>query len=136
MRICLLFILLTGVSGCGSDRVATYPVFGRLQFEDGIPVRNGTIELESLEFGTTATGTIQHDGSFVLGTYTADDGAAAGDHRAIVVQIVVADGTFKHTVDHGRPVPTKFGDYEQSPLMITIHPEQKNDVVVTLSTTK
>ena len=110
----------------------TYPVSGHVQFADGEPVRTGTIELESKEHGTSATGTIQEDGTFVLGTYTPDDGAAAGNHRAIVVQIVIADGITKHTKDHGRAVPPRYGDYESSPLSVEVQAQPKNEVVLTL----
>ena len=118
--------------GCGSDRVPTYPVAGRVEFADGEPVRVGTIELESRDFGTAATGTIQDDGSFVLGTYTATDGAAVGSHRAIVVQIVIDDGSVTHATDHGRPVPQKFGSYDTSDLLVEIEPIDENDLTITL----
>ena len=85
-----------------------------------------------MEHGITATGTIQHDGSFVLGTYTADDGAVAGDHRAIVVQIVVADGSFLHSVDHGKPVPVHYADYGRSPLQMTVSDTEPNHLVIEL----
>lgn len=133
-RHCTAIVLLTGFSlaGCGSDRIPVYPVSGRIQFADGNPVRHGTVELESAEHGTTASGTIDHDGSFVLGTYTQDDGAAAGEHRVIVVQMVIADGSFKHTIDHGRQVPTRFADYDRSSLTVQTKAESQNDITIVL----
>ena len=109
-----------------------YPTTGKVVFKDGQPVRNGTIELESLDFGTTATGTIREDGTFVLGTYAPTDGAAAGKHRAIVVQLIIADGTVKHTKDHGLPVDSKYGRYETSGLTAEVLPQDHNNVVLTL----
>ncbi|GAB5441013.1 MAG: hypothetical protein Fues2KO_13620 [Fuerstiella sp.] len=109
-----------------------YPVSGQIQFADGSPVRHGTVELESVEHGTTASGTIDHDGSFVLGTYTQDDGAAAGEHRVIVVQMVIADGSFKHTIDHGRQVPTRFADYDRSSLTVQVKADSQNDITIVL----
>lgn len=127
----LLLLLAFAISvGCGNDRVATYPVSGEIEFSDGRPVRHGRIEFESVDHGTTASGKIQHDGSFVLGTYTADDGAAEGEHNVIVIQLVIADGAFKHTIDHGRPVPIKYGDYETSQLHQSISAEGENHVSV------
>ena len=134
MRAFLSFLLLIHVFGCGSDRVPVYPVSGRVEFEDGQPVRNGTIELESVSFGTTANGRIQHDGSFVLGTYAAEDGAAAGKHQVIIVQIIVADGSITHTQDHGQPVPVRFGSYDTSPLSVEVKAEPANHLVITLPT--
>ncbi len=121
------------LAGCDSGQVDTYPVSGRVQFEDGQPVRTGTIELESIQHGTTATGKIQTDGTFVLGTYTPDDGAAEGEHRVIVVQIIIADGITKHTLDHGRSVPPDFGDYSTSKLRAEVQAQESNEIVVTLS---
>lgn len=133
MRWIVAGILLAVLAGCGSDRVPTYPVRGRVQFSDGDPVRLGTVELESLEFGTTASGKIRDDGSFVLGTYTPTDGAAAGKHRVIVVQIIVSDGTFEHTLDHGQPVPRRYCDYETSQLSAAVEATEQNELLIELS---
>ena len=127
-----MIVLLTTLIGCGSDRIPTYPVAGHVRFEDGEPVRTGTVELSSNEFGTTAVGSIQEDGSFVLGTYTGNDGAAEGDHRAIVVQIVVNDGTFQHTRDHGRRVPSHFSDYDTAALTVHVDAKPENHVTIVL----
>ncbi|WP_417385740.1 carboxypeptidase regulatory-like domain-containing protein [Gimesia sp.] len=128
----VILTLLICCYGCGSDKIPTYPVSGRVQFADGEPVRTGTIELESEEHGTSATGTIQEDGTFVLGTYTPDDGAAAGKHRAIVVQIIISDGITKHTKDHGRAVPPLYGGYDSSPLSVEVQAIPQNEVLLSL----
>lgn len=133
MRWLFLASLILVVTGCGSNRVPTYPVSGRVQFADGEPVRVGVVELESVTSGTTASGRIQDDGTFVLGTYTPTDGAAAGEHRVIVVQIIVNDGTFQHTKDHGRPVPRRYGDYATSTLSASVEASEQNSVVLELS---
>ncbi|MEZ6129778.1 MAG: carboxypeptidase regulatory-like domain-containing protein [Planctomycetaceae bacterium] len=132
MRTLLNFVFLLCVVGCGSDQVATYPVTGRVVFLDGSPVRTGTVELESKQFGTTATGSINQDGTFVLGTYTPNDGAAEGEHNAIVVQMIINDGSIRHTVDHGNPVPPSYGDYDTSPLTVSVQPIEQNEIVLTL----
>jgi hypothetical protein len=120
------------LAGCGEGRLKTYPVSGTIAFADGKPVQSGTVELESIEHGTTATGTIRQDGSFVLGTFTSDDGAAAGRHRAIVVQLIVEDGGIAHTIDHGPPVDLRYGSYETSDLIVEIRPEDDNEIHLTL----
>ena len=119
-------------AGCGEGRVKTYPVAGKVTFADGEPVRSGTVELESTEFGTTATGRIEDDGSFVLGTFTSNDGAAAGEHRAIVVQMIIADGLVEHEKDHGRSVDVRYGDYETSDLTVEVLPQESNQIQLTL----
>lgn len=120
------------IAGCHDGRVRMYPASGKVVFTDGQPVRHGTVELESTEHGTSATGTIRDDGTFVLGTYTPTDGAAAGKHQAIVMQLIIADGTVKHIKDHGRPVDPKYGRYKTSGLTATVLPQQQNQLVLTL----
>lgn len=118
--------------GCGPARTPVYPVSGKIVFTDGQPVRSGTVELQSIEFGTTATGTIREDGTFVLGTYESDDGAAAGKHRAIVVQLIVGDGGVKHVKNHGRPVPPRYATYQTSGLTTEIRAADTNEIILSL----
>ena len=126
----LLSILL---GGCGNDQLPTYPTHGKVVFPDGRPVRTGVVELESMDHDITATGKINTDGTFVLGTYDSDDGAVSGFHRVIVLQMVINDGTINHTMDHGKPVDSQFASYESSTLTATIVPEPEN--VLTLEVT-
>jgi hypothetical protein len=86
------------------------------------------VELLSAEHGTTATGRIQPDGTFVLGTWESTDGACAGDHKAIVSQMLIFDGMVRHTTDHGSPVDTKYGSYTTSPLRVTIRKSPSNNL--------
>ena len=109
------------IVGCSSDRIPTYPAQGQVVFPDGEPVRTGVLELKSLEHGVNAQGQIARDGSFTLGTYTADDGAVAGEHQAIVVQFLATDSIdaeIEH--DHGDPVDRRFADYATSGLEVAI----------------
>ncbi|MFM7056126.1 MAG: carboxypeptidase regulatory-like domain-containing protein [Planctomycetota bacterium] len=127
----LLIPLLAGLfvsAGCGESGPRMYPARGRVVFSDGDPVRLGTVELLSDEHGTTATGKIEEDGTFVLGTLTDADGAAAGSHRAIVAQVAVFDGTLQHQRDHGDMVDPLFASYMSSPLKVTIRKAERNDI--------
>ena len=121
-------IVCLAVLGCGESQIPTYPVSGTVVFEDGSPTRTGTVELESLDHKLTATGTIREDGSFVLGTYKSNDGACAGQHRAIVVQLIINDGTVIHSKDHGKPVDPRFASYNTSPLTATVEARDSNSV--------
>lgn len=122
----LFLCLLT--AGCGDSGPRMYPARGRVMFTDGDPVKLGTVELLSDEHGTTATGKIEQDGTFVLGTLTDSDGAAAGGHRAIVVQVAVFDGTLQHQRDHGAMVDPLYGNYTSSPLKVTIRKAARNEI--------
>ncbi|MEY2726750.1 MAG: hypothetical protein RLZZ458_2617 [Planctomycetota bacterium] len=124
----VLPLILFFSAGCGSDQPRTYPARGKVVFSDGDPVRLGTVELLSDEHGTTATGKIQQDGTFVLGTFSATDGACAGKHRAIVTQLAVFDGTIQHQRDHGAMVDPRFGSYTSSTLTVSIRKAAQNEI--------
>lgn len=128
-RVAVLLLLL---AGCSDDRVPVYPTSGTVSFGDGEPVRVGIIEFESVEHGTTATGRINDDGTFTLGTYSADDGAAAGSQRVIVIQVIINDGLVKHEKDHGRPVPPQYASYETSGLTAEVKAADENNIAVQL----
>jgi len=129
----MLFLCISAMIGCGASQIPTYPVSGTVVFDDGSPVRIGTVELESREHKLTATGTIREDGSFVLGTYTSSDGACEGEHSVIVIQLIINDGTVNHTKDHGHPVDPMFASYVTSPLTATIKAEDSNTLKLTVT---
>lgn len=119
--------------GCGEGRVPTYPVSGKVVFDNGSPVRSGTVELSSDDHKLTATGKISEDGSFVLGTYESADGACAGDHRVIVMQMIINDGTINHTKDHGLPVDPMYASYNSSPLTASTNAEGSSTLKLTVT---
>ena len=80
-----LFILL--LVGCSprSDRLPTAPVSGLVTL-DGRPLEMGSVTFVPQDgSGRPATGNIQSDGSYRLGTYDDDDGALLGLHKVSVV---------------------------------------------------
>lgn len=124
----LTMALVYAAGGCGEKRPTTYPTQGRVTFSDGKPVMLGTVELLSADGKLNAQGSIQPDGSFILGTFSSDDGAVAGTHHVIVTQMIVSDGLPKHSMDHGDPVDTRYGSYATSPLTVKVEPLENNDV--------
>jgi hypothetical protein len=76
----VIFAILA-FAGCGGPRLAT--VKGTVTF-NGKPVPNGTITFIH-EGGSTATGEIQPDGSYVLGTNRRGDGAQPGNYKVVIV---------------------------------------------------
>ncbi len=133
--ICLCFCTTCALAGCGKNLVPTYPVCGVVRFSDGSPVNTGTIELECRDQGTTSSGRIQKDGTFVLGTHSSEDGAPAGSHQAIVLQMIMNDGVLRHSVDHGLPVDPKYASYESSPLRVDIEACDRNEIEVIVEKT-
>ncbi len=144
-----LSFLFTGCSG----RVATYPVSGTVQFDDGEPVRIGFVEFRCPDTGVSARAKLSDSGAFSLGTFGANDGAPAGDYQVIIVQYFNApppghvhshadheadehDVTRSHDVtDHdqhahdGKPdarIAAKFSDYSTSPLKAKVRSDADN----------
>lgn len=123
-------------SGCGEKQPETYPTRGRVAFSDGKPVMLGIVELLSDDGALNAQGTIQPDGTFILGTFASDDGAVAGTHKAIVMQMIVSDGLPKHSMDHGDPVDPFYSSYSSSPLTATVQASESNDIMLTVERAK
>lgn len=132
----VLSLVLTAMAGCGGGRPAVYPVTGQVVFADGAPVKLGTVELLSVEHKLNANGTIRDDGTFVLGTFASDDGACAGEHQAIVTQLIVIDPGVKHERDHGAAVDPVFASYASSGLRVTIKPDGPNNITLTVGKAK
>lgn len=86
---CLFALTLPAVSGCGAaNGLDLAKVRGTVTYE-GQPIKYGTIMFEpdtsSGTDGPSAVGSITSDGSFVMSTEEAGDGAIVGTHRVAVV---------------------------------------------------
>jgi hypothetical protein len=119
--------------GCGSQP-QTFPVHGRVVFEDGTPVRFGSIETLSVDQRVNARGTIGPDGTFSLTTYENNDGAVPGEHRVAIIQAatvplaVSASTSPRHT--HGRDLAARYRSFATSGLSFTVVPDSINDVTL------
>ncbi len=126
--ICLVFLV-----GCSPKNLPTFPVSGSVEFEDGEPVRIGTIEFrQEASQGSNgerimARGKISEDGTFTLTTFEPNDGAIEGAHQITIHQmVVVEDRSFKDH-GHGRRVSPKYSDYASSGLSADIKAVPKSD---------
>jgi hypothetical protein len=107
----------------------TYPVKGRVVFNGGGEVHVGTVELKSKEHPTIqARGTIETDGSFTLSTYEPNDGAIAGDHDCVVVQMVMAENVKSHRPSKVGIVDRKHASYATSGLRAQIKAGPANEL--------
>jgi hypothetical protein len=137
----LSFSVLLLAAGC-SSQVATYPVTGTVRFEDGQPVPHGNIEFRNEKSGLSARGTLDKAGAFKLGTFTADDGAPAGDYRAVVVQFFnapPATARVQMDAEHNAHDPTadvrvatEVSDFSTSPLRAEVRAEGENQFEFTV----
>ncbi len=107
-------------SGCSNGLP---PVRGKVQYEDGTPVKGGTVTFNSPELKTSATGVIADDGTFSLASGD-KPGAPAGSYKVVVV----GNGDV-----YGAPpaVDDIYGDPLRTPLKqeVTAGP---NDVTITV----
>jgi hypothetical protein len=79
-------VLLVPCWGCGTSNGQLSPLLvvkGKVTY-NGQPVAKGTIRFEPDGYGRPATGRLQSDGSFVLGTNTEGDGVVSGAHRVSI----------------------------------------------------
>lgn len=95
--------------------------------EDGTPLETGTVEFASDDGLHTARGKIQSDGSFRLTTFHKDDGAVAGNHDAVVIQLVSTEDLPIHQHDHGPTIDPKFAHYDSADLSFTVKPDENNE---------
>ncbi|MBM4004576.1 MAG: carboxypeptidase regulatory-like domain-containing protein [Planctomycetes bacterium] len=124
--------LLLSLTGC-SNPLRTYPVSGKVVFDDGSPVRVGTIEFKSMDHQVQARGTIERDGSYHLTTFQENDGAVAGRHRVVVVQMIVVEDAPGIKVGKRGVVHPKFNSYSTSGLELEVVPGEPNNLVVTVT---
>lgn len=117
--------------GCGevSNQPTTEPVSGKVSYK-GQPVTKGTVTFQSAD-NRIATGQIQPDGTYSLGTFAERDGAIAGRHK---VMIIANDGD-TNLMPGSSPgykppkdlVPQKYQKTETSGLEATVA-KGKNDI--------
>ncbi len=120
-------LFLLGTGGC-SNHPETYPVQGRVVFPDDKPVHAGVVEFRSRELRHNARGVIQDDGSFTLTTFEKDDGAVAGVHDCVVVQMVITEDIRGHKPSTYGVIDPKHASYATSGLSAVISPVAVNEV--------
>jgi len=113
-------LALIVLGGCARR---TYPVKGQVVFEDGTPAAelNGyLIMFQSPEQKSSATGEIQPDGTFTMGTFRDGDGAMLGKQRVAIMPAPPPGG-------RPRPpsvLPAKYATFDTSPLEVEITPSR------------
>jgi hypothetical protein len=101
--------MVPALSGCGSDEFPVVKLTGKVTFQ-GQPVTGGSVVLAPIaaagaaKAGKPASGVIQADGSFVLGTQTKDDGAVVGRHR-VSYSPPIAELPAGKTLEPGQSMP-------------------------------
>ncbi len=127
------------LTGCDKrDRLETVQVTGTVSL-DGRPLSIGTVVFTP-EKGRSATGAVQSDGTYCLGTYTASDGAVPGLHHVSVVarENAGAENARRGPIDK-RPgkwlIPEFYADYTQSGLVFEVKQDGSNVYDIPISST-
>ena len=107
-------------AGCGPQE-QVHPVRGKVVYPDGEPMIAGQIEFESQDHDEriNARGPIHSDGTFVLRTFKADDGALLGKHK-VVVMAPFRDLSRPDLL--GRGVHSQYTSYQESDIEFTVEP--------------
>jgi hypothetical protein len=127
----VLSLLFAVLSGCDS-RPETFLVHGMVIYPDGKPLTEGTVEFETLHLKKpiTATGEINEDGTFQIGTFEANDGAIAGTHRvAVIADFEIGTGVERPGLLPPPMLDPKFSDFRTSTLEFEIKPSPNNILV-------
>lgn len=117
-----LMVAILLFPGCNRE-TPVYPVAGKVVFADGTPVMFGDIEFQAIDQPINARGKIQRDGSFVVGTRSGEDGAIAGKHKVVIIQIVTNHFNLDVVHDHGHMVHPRYARYETTDLTVEVKPE-------------
>ena len=126
-RIAILYLpLMALLGGCGDSGIETYPVTGLVVLQDDTPVKFGRIEFYHADHDLTASGTIQEDGTFELGTYSEADGAPAGKHAVAITQLIMLGESGITPHDHGTHIASHYSDYDSSGIELTVEASGNN----------
>jgi len=132
LRLFGLLLLFCGItSGCNRQPTANL-VHGTVVFPDGQPLTRGTVEFEAMNQTKpiTASGEIAKDGTFRLGTFAANDGAIAGEHRvAVVSDYEIGTGVERPGELPPLQIHPKFRSFKTSDPKFTIKPRMNNILV-------
>ncbi len=129
---------ILATAGCGpqSKNPPTYPVTGKVIFQDA-PLADVNVTFQP-EKGRQAMGTTDAEGKFTLSTFAQGDGAIPGEHRVAVSPNIVNEpmpGTPEYVAaQKQRPTfPPKFRDAQASGLTATVTQEGENNFTFDLS---
>lgn len=123
--------ILPLLSGCDAQ-IETYLVHGMVVYPDGKPLTKGTVEFEvqGLKKAVTASGDINSDGTFQLGTYEVNDGAIAGTHRvAVIADYEIGTGIERPGLIPPPILNPKFSEFNTSGLEFEVKPSPNNIMV-------
>jgi hypothetical protein len=136
-RLVFAIVLCFSLSGCGSGGI--HPVEGQVVWKDGTPAKNlagSLVFFELPEKRTSSRGSIQADGSFRLTTDKENDGAPAGEHTVLIIEVgrKSLGGPDSSAIAPGK-IDTRYATPATSDLRATVKPG-KNNLTLTVEPPK
>ncbi|MBA4065618.1 MAG: hypothetical protein C0501_18265 [Isosphaera sp.] len=128
----LTLAALAGAAGCGSGR---YPVTGRVTYDDGSPLPEGSVvgECRDGPDPVMARGNVGPDGRFEWGTERAGDGAKPGKYKVIVVPRTLSNAELAQGMVSA--VDGKFTRYDSSGIEFEVK-DARNELNITVTRPK
>ncbi|QDV69317.1 hypothetical protein Poly24_30320 [Rosistilla carotiformis] len=123
-------LLLTSI-GCGPP---IGPTSGIVRFDDGEPVRSGSIEFRRLSDKERFASRISSGGEFQPVNQAGEIGLPPGSYEVVVVQIVLTEDLAKSAHAHGNTVPRRYADYYTSGLSVEVAEAQTEPIELILET--
>src|SRR4029079_2417156 len=123
-RLSLLLAVLACLVGCGQGKTAA--VNGRVQLKDGsdVSVLEGySLNFESEGGKSSAVGEVNADGTFMLSTFGANDGAVPGKYR-VAINPLTNPNPDKPPIKS--KLPAKYENLDSSGLTVEVKPGQNN----------
>ena len=130
------------VAGCNRSDADIAPVEGIVRL-DGKPLSRGVVRFTP-QAGRSASGQIASNGTFVLGTYSPNDGARIGKHRVTIFaakeepkkdRLITYDETAS-SPENASLIPLHYGSAEFSGLEFDVEPGKSNHAEFDLTSTE
>jgi len=104
----IIGITLLALCGCGPSGPATAPTRGVVTV-DGMPLDGGQVMFWPVDGGRPAGSKIAADGTYVLQTFEAGDGAVLGEHQVTVKSFAETSGpaSFEEEIRGGLATPAE-----------------------------
>lgn len=114
--------------GCGPGNPKTYPAHGTVTYKNAT-LQSGMVYITPDAGGNGASGKIQTDGTFKLGTFGTDDGALPGKYKVRIEVFPEGEDAGLPGQEFGKkkpPIPMKYMDPSKSPLTCEIKEGDNN----------
>lgn len=124
--------LIAGCGGTDEELPPTAPVSGVVTYK-GEPVKEAQVTFHPQRDGNPGTGRTEENGSFIITTYDAHDGAVPGIH-VVTVELFPMGGLPGMEIETtgATPIPKKYADASKSPLRLEVKADSANDFQIEL----